>query len=369
MERWAKALVGFSAPVSPGDAVVITGSIAAEPLLRAVYRETINLGGNPILVPLLPGLSGDLLRHGSDDQLTFISPIDRFAIEEANVRIVIMAETNTRTLSGVDPSRQQLQQLSRRSLMGTMLQRDATGELKWTLTLFPTDAYAQDAEMSTEDFSDFVFRACKLDRPDPVAAWGEASAVQQRLLEWLTGKEELHVVGPDTDLTLSVAGRKWINADGTKNFPDGEVFTGPVESSANGKIRFSFPVIAGGREISDIRLTFVNGKVTEASAAKGEDYLISSLDTDEGARYLGEFAFGTNFSCDRFIRNILFDEKIGGTIHMALGAGYPETGNTNQSAIHWDMIADIREGGRVEVDGQPFLVDGEYVLAPELKSL
>jgi aminopeptidase len=369
MERWAKALVGFSAPVSPGDTVIISGQIAAEPLLRAVYREVILAGGNPIMSLNFSGLAADLYRHGNDEQLKFISPLDHFAIEQADCRIVIMADTNTRNLAGIDPSRQQIQQLARKPLMETMMRRDSTGELKWTLTLYPTDAFAQDADMSTEDFSDFVFRACKLDRDDPVAAWNKQAEVQQRLIEWLTGKNEVRITGPDTDLTLSVAGRRWENADGTKNFPDGEVFTGPVESSANGTIRFSFPVIAGGREISDVRLKFVDGKAVEASAAKGEDYLLAALDTDEGARYLGELAFGTNYGCDRFIRNILFDEKIGGTIHMALGAGYPITGNTNQSAIHWDMIADIRNGGRVEVDGEPFLVDGEYVLAPDLKSL
>jgi aminopeptidase len=228
---------------------------------------------------------------------------------------------------------------------------------------YPTDAYAQDAEMATEDFAEFVFAACKLNRPDPIAAWKALAAEQQKLVDWLNGgKKELHVVGPGTDLTLSVENRIWMNADGTKNFPDGEVFTGPVEQSANGTISFTYPVVVAGREVVDVRLRFENGKVVDASAAKGEDYLLENLDADEGARYLGEFAFGTNFDITRFTRNILFDEKIGGTIHMALGAGYPETGNTNQSAIHWDLICDLRQGGRVDVDGEPFLVDGKYLL-------
>lgn len=360
METWAKTLVGFSVVVEPGQTVGITGGISAEPLMRAIYREVVARGGYPVLAPVFSGLSADLLRRGNDDQLSFISPIERFLYTEADVFVNIQAEANTKTLAEADPARQLLRQRGRRDLLETYLRRSASGEFQWTLTLFPTDAYAQDAEMATEDFAEFVFAACKLNRPDPVAAWKAVAAEQQKLVDWLTGKKELHVVGPGTDLTLSVENRVWMNADGTKNFPDGEVFTGPVEQSANGTISFTYPVVVAGREIVDVRLRFENGKVVDATATKGEDYLLENLDADEGARYLGEFAFGTNFDITRFTRNILFDEKIGGTIHMALGAGYPETGNTNQSAIHWDLICDLRQGGRVDVDGEPFLVNGKY---------
>ena len=216
--------------------------------------------------------------------------------------------------------------------------------------------------METEAYADFVLAACKLDRDDPVGAWIKLRAEQQRLIDWLDGKSEIHLTGPDTDLTVNVAGRTWINSDGKRNFPSGEIFTGPVETSATGHIRFSFPVVTGGREIEDIRIRFENGKVVDATAAKNEEYLIRTLDTDDGARYLGEFAFGTNFDIQRFTRNILFDEKIGGTVHMAVGAGYPETGSSNKSAVHWDMICDLRQGGQVDVDGQPFMRDGEFVI-------
>jgi aminopeptidase len=217
--------------------------------------------------------------------------------------------------------------------------------------------------MSTEQYTEFVLNACKLNSDDPVAEWKAVGATQQRLTDWLTGKREIRVVGPDTDLTVGVAGRTWVNCDGTKNFPDGEIFTGPVEDSANGHIRFSFPVVAYGREIQDIRLVFKDGLVTDASAASEEEFLIKTLDTDPGARRLGEFAFGTNFDITRFTKNILFDEKIGGTVHMALGNGYPETGNTNQSAIHWDMICDLRENGQVFVDGELFMENGTYQIS------
>jgi aminopeptidase len=242
------------------------------------------------------------------------------------------------------------------------MERAAKGELRWTLTLFPTDAYAQDADLSTAAFAEFIFDACKLNAADPVAAWRELRDEQQRLIDWIADKDKVHIVAPNTDLTLSVKGRTWINSDGHRNFPSGEIFTGPIESSANGHIRFSFPVVTSGREIQDIRLKFDNGKVVDASAARDEEYLIETLDSDEGARFLGEFAFGTNFNITRFTKNILLDEKIGGTVHMALGAGYPDSGSQNRSAIHWDMICDLRGGGSVTVDGQPFLQDGRFVV-------
>jgi aminopeptidase len=368
LESWATALVGFSVDVQPGQTVAIVGGVAAEPLLRAVYREVIRRGGFPVMLPSLHGLAVDLLTLGSDEQIGFISPVERFVYEQADVFVNVMAETNTKSLAGVDPARQTARQRARAPLFQEYLRRSSTGELQWTLTLYPTDAYAQDADMATEDFAEFVFRACKLNQPDPVAAWKTLAAEQQQLIDRLAGANELHLIGPDTDLILSVAGRTWINADGTKNFPDGEVFTGPVETSANGHVRFTYPVSVGGREVVDVRLRFANGKVVDATAAKGEDYLHETLDADEGARFLGEFAFGTNFDVTRFTRNILFDEKIGGTVHMAIGAGYPETGNTNQSSVHWDLICDLRQGGRVDVDGEPFLVDGRYVHAPVLAS-
>ena len=216
--------------------------------------------------------------------------------------------------------------------------------------------------MSTEDFADFVLGACKLNEPDPAAAWGRLRDDQQRLIDWLATKDEIRVQAPGTDLTLSVKGRTWINSDGHRNFPSGEIFTGPIETSATGTVRFSFPVVTDGREIADVRLRFVDGKVVEANAAKNEAYLIETLDSDPGARFLGEFAFGTNFDITRFTKNILLDEKIGGTVHMAVGAGYPDSGSLNRSAVHWDMICDLRGEGVVTVDGTPFLRGGRYLV-------
>ena len=362
IEAWARTLVTYSTRVQPGDVVSIEGDVSARPLLAALYRETLRAGGLPTVIPRLGELSAELLNHGSDEQLEWLSPVDCWSRGEADVFIRVLAEENTKALSRVDPDRHIARKRSQGKLLQTMMERQAAGECRWTLTLYPTDAYAQDAELSTPDFAAFVFDACKLGADDPALAWQEQGAMQQRLVDWITGKHEVHIQGPDTDLRLSVAGRTWINCDGSNNFPDGEIFTGPVEDATEGHVRFSFPVVVDGREIHDVRLRFERGHVVDASAGRGEAFLTETLDADPGARRLGELAFGTNFGITRFTKNILFDEKIGGTVHMALGAGYPETESTNESAIHWDLICDMREGGSVQVDGEPFLVDGRYVV-------
>jgi len=246
--------------------------------------------------------------------------------------------------------------------MKRSMERTASGEYRWNLTLFPTEGVAMDAEMSLAEYEDLYYGACLVDADDPIAEWRKVAERHERLVEWMKGRNEVHLEGEGTDLILEVGGRTFIPANGDHNFPDGEIFTGPVENSANGHVRFSFPVVTAGREIEDIRLVFRDGKAVEATAARNEDYLIQTLDTDPGARYLGEFAIGTNFDITRFIKNILFDEKIGGTVHMALGAGYPLTGSTNKSAIHWDMICDLRDGGQIDIDGVPFLRDGRIVI-------
>jgi len=362
LERWADVLVDYSVRVQSGQTVAIQGGVAAEPLLRQLYRAVVDRGAFPIMVPDLSGLGAVLLGQGNDEQIRYISPVERFLREEVDVSIRVMADTNTKALSAVDPSRQTLFQSARTELFQTFMRRAAEGSLRWVLTLYPTEAYAQDADMASEDHAAFVFAACKLDQPDPVAAWQTQSAENQRLIDWLAGKREVRLRGPDTDLTLSIEGRSWINAEGRRNFPDGEIFTGPVENATTGHVRFSFPAVTAGREVHDVRLRFEQGKVVDASAGRNEDYLLQTLDTDLGARFLGEFAFGTNFDITRFTKNILFDEKIGGTVHMAVGSGYPDTGSRNTSAVHWDMICDLRQGGEVDVDGEPFLRDGRFVI-------
>ncbi len=362
MDLWARTLVGYSARVQPGQTVAIGATTAAEPLVRATFKATLEAGAYPVLALTLPGVHADLMSLANDDQLSFLSPVEIFARTKADALINILSETNTRALSGIDPARQRLAQMARRPMLDATMSRSAAGEYNWVLTMYPTDAYAMDADMSTDGFAQFVIKACKLDQPDPTAAWRAQSAEQDRLIGWLDGKSEIRLRDTDTDLRVSVAGRRWVNADGRRNFPDGEIFTGPVEDSVEGHVRFSFPVVTQGREITDIRLRFEAGKVVDASAGRNEGFLIDTLNSDPGARRLGEFAFGTNFGIQRFSKNILFDEKIGGTVHMAVGAGYPETGSLNESAVHWDMICDLRDGGEIDVDGQPFMRAGQFVI-------
>jgi aminopeptidase len=269
---------------------------------------------------------------------------------------------NTRTLSGVDPARQQIARTAGQELMQTFMQRSAAGEFRWVGTMYPTNAQAQEADMSLADFEDFVYSACFVDKEEPVAEWQKMSAMQQQLVDWLVGKKDVKVQGPNVDMTLSIAERTFINSDGQKNMPSGEIFTGPVEESVNGWVRFTYPAIFSGREVEGIELRFEDGKVVEASAKKNEAFLISVLDTDPGARYLGEWAVGTNNGIQRFTKSILYDEKIGGTIHMAVGNGYPETGSKNKSVVHWDMICDMRDGGKIWVDDELFYDSGKFTV-------
>ena len=301
-----------------------------------------------------------ILRSASENQLAWISPLDEVMAEDLDVRIVIRGASNTRGLTGVAPERQQIYQNARRTSMRTYMQRTAEGTHRWVVTLFPCPAYAQEADMSVHEYEDFVYGATYADQPDPVSCWQEVHDRQQKLVEWLKGKENVHVRGPNIDLTLSIAGRTFINSDGKRNMPSGEIFTGPVEDSVNGWVRFTYPAIRGGREVDGVEFEFVDGKVVRASAAKNEDYLISQLDSDEGARYLGEFALGANYQIQRFTKSILFDEKIGGTIHMAVGSGYPETGSKNVSSVHWDFICDMRQDSEILVDDELFYRNGQF---------
>lgn len=362
IDKWAEVLTGYCVDVRPGQTVAIGGGVAAEPLLRAIYAKVIERGGYPVLVPEFSGLGATLIGHGNAAQLGFLTPFERFDRGEADCSIRVMAETNTRASSGVEPARSAAFVKARAELRQTGMQRAGSGDYRWSLTLFPTDAYAQDAEMSIDDYTEFILNACKLNEPDPVAAWMAMRAFQTEIVDWLTPRKELRLIAPGTDFRCSIEGRGWVNSDGKRNFPSGEVFTGPVEDSAEGEVCFSFPVVTQGREISDIRLKFLAGEVIDASAGKNEAFLIENLDSDEGARRLGEIAVGTNFGITKFTGQILLDEKIGGTAHMALGAGYPETGSTNRSAIHWDLICDLRQGGRIEVDGEPLLVNGQFTV-------
>ena len=362
IEKLANLLVNYSVGVQPGDKVFIGGNTVAEPLLKSLYTKVLQAGGYPLIMARLPGVDELLFQYASDEQLRHLPEPQKLVMETYDVLIQIQGDVNTKALSGVDPAKTVLQAQAQMELMTAILQRAASGQLRWTGAPFPTNASAQDAEMSLNEYEDFVYGACLPDINDPVGYWQRFSAWQQKIVDWLEGKERVHVVGPETDLHLSIANRTFINCDGRRNMPDGEVFTGPVEDSIEGHVHFSYPLIYRGREVSDVRLWFEGGQVVKVTADKNEDFLLKTLDTDGGSRRIGEFAIGTNEGITRFTRDILFDEKMNGTFHMALGAGYPETGSKNVSAIHWDMICDLRDGGEIRVDDELLYKDGKFVI-------
>lgn len=362
IEKLAHLLVNYSVTVRPGDRVVIEGQTVAEPLLKAVYAKVLQAGGHPIVMADIPSMKDVFFRYASDEQLQHVPEPLKLVMSTYDVRIAIIAEENTKSLSGVDPARMILRSQSRAELMKTFLRRAASGELRWVVAMFPTNACAQDAEMGLSEYEDFVYGACLPDMDDPVGHWQNFSAWQQKIVDWLKGKERVHLIGPETDLHLSIGGRTFINCDGHENMPDGEVFTGPVEDSIEGHVYFSYPAIYQEREVTGVRLWFEGGRVVKATAEKNEDFLLKTLDTDEGSRRIGEFAIGTNEGITRFTREILFDEKINGSFHMALGAGYPESGSKNESAIHWDMICDLRDGGEIRVDDELLYKNGKFII-------
>ncbi len=365
LEKLAQVLVNYSTRVRPDDVVRIGGPPVARPLIAEVYRAVLQAGGHP-LVEMAPEECTEIkLGEGSEAQLRFEDPLALFAVERIDVFISAWARDNTRALSGADPKRQALLSQARKRYLHRFTERAAAGEMRWTGTQFPCHAHAQDAQMSLAQYERFVFEAGLLHLDDPAAAWGQISRRQQRMVDDLNEVNEVRFTAPNgTDLTVGVEGRLWINCDGHENFPDGEVFTGPLEDATEGVVCFSFPAVEGGREVDGVRLVFRQGKVVEASADKGEEYLIAMLDQDPGARVLGEIALGTNYSVKDYTRNALFDEKIGGTFHAAVGQAYPETGGKNQSALHWDMVCDLRSGGEVFADGQLISRDGRF-LDPE----
>jgi aminopeptidase len=363
VEKLADVVVNYCVSVKSGDWVVIQSSFLGEPLADACVAAVLKAGGYPSVVYNGPHNRETYFRHANDDQIKFISPLNRTAIEQMDVSIAIDAPTNTRSASGLDPAKLAMANKAGEPLFVTYMQRVAEGKLRWTLTVCPTEAGAQDAGMSLRDYEDFVYNADMLSEPDPVAAWNALGERQQRIADWLENKSVIHIDGPGTDLTVNVEGRHWENDQGKLNFPGGEVFTGPHENATEGTIEFSFPGFYAGREVTGVRLVFKEGKVVDASASGDNAFLQEMLNMDEGARRLGEFAFGLNPGIQKFTKNTLFDEKIGGTLHMALGRSIPETGGTNESALHWDMVYELRgNGARVTVDGQTFIEDGKVVI-------
>jgi aminopeptidase len=354
--RWADLLVDYCLGVKAGETILIDSDLTARPLIAECYKAVLLRGAFPLVRPTFPELTEFFLTHATEEQLATIPPS---ALHDALItdgRIRISAEADTRTLGRVDPRRQAVVDRARNPL------RHALREKRWVLTQYPTLGYASDAGMTLEDYERYVVSSMFLDRPDPAGAWRELGRRQAGLVAFMAGVKTVRIEAAETDLTLSVDGRTWINSDGRRNMPSGEIFTGPIEDSARGRLRCGFPVCRDGRELVGIALEFEAGRVVSARADAGEDYLLSMLDLDPGARALGELGLGLNYGIDRFTGSILYDEKIGGTVHLALGQSYPETGGTNESALHWDLIADTRASGRITADGRVVMEDGRWLV-------
>lgn len=363
IEKMADVIINYSTAVQPGERVLLRGtSPAAEPLIQALYQAALRAGGQAFsYIHLRDEDSLAIEATDNPDLLAAANPMLKLMYETCQVIVRVEASENPRALSSYPPERQRARLQAGGAVMGIQMEREGNGTLRRCTTQFPTQGYAQAAGMSLHQYQQFVFEACKVHLANPVAAWQEVEQRQQRLVDYLVGKKHLHVRGQNIDLEMSIAGRQFLNASGKVNFPDGEIFTGPVEDSVNGWVNLTYPAYYQSNEVVGVRLVFENGLVTRATADKNEAFLLNTLDTDPGARRLGEFAVGTNNDIQRFTGSILFDEKIGGTVHMAVGQGYPQTGSVNTSTVHWDMICDMWDGGEIWVDGELFYRNGEFL--------
>lgn len=364
LDKLADVLVSYSAEVRRGDLVMIKGPPLAEPLLMAVCKRVLKAGGFPVLHCVPEDFEEIMCKFAGPKQLAFVAPTEKLMIESANAYIAVRASENTRSLSNVDAAKQQTRSRSRKPILDTFMKRSSakgSKKLRWVGTQYPCQASAQDADMSLTEYAEFVFRAGMLHLANPAAAWRKVRTAQQRVCDYLSKVRELRFVTPNgTNLRVGVEGRTWINCFGENNFPDGEVFTGPIETATEGTVHYNYPAVAGGREVADVWLKFKGGRVVDAGATKNEDFLFKMMDQDAGGRRLGEIAIGTNYSIRQFTRNTLFDEKIGGTFHAALGAAYPESGGTNKSGLHWDMVCNLRTGGVIEADGKVISHNGRF---------
>jgi aminopeptidase len=359
--KHADILVNYCTDIQPGDRVIIEATTLAQPLLEALIERVLKRGGHPYMVTKLPNEETIFLKYAEDEQLTTPHIFTKLAYEQFEARIRVHAIADSDAFKDIPDEKQSLYAKGKAPILKTQMVRGQAKELKWVTTLFPTEAYAKEAGMSLEAYEDFVYSTMHADSDDPVAHWLNVEKEQQHYIELFSGKDKVVLRGPNVDLRLSVKGRTFVNSSGRHNMPSGEIFTGPVENSVNGWVRYTYPSIYENRVVEGVELEFVEGRVIQAKAKKNEDYLLKMLEIDDGARYVGEFAIGTNFEISKFTGNILFDEKIGGSFHMALGAGYPETGSKNTSQIHWDMICDMREDAEISVDGDVVYRNGQFI--------
>jgi len=361
IERLAKLLVKYSIKAKKGQEIIVSCPPEGAPLALEVYRELLDCGAHPFMMPNLDGIQEMFFENASDQQLKYLSPFRKFLYEKVDGIIGIRAAVNTRSMSNVPPKKMAMNTAANAPIRDVLSRRTANGEFNWVGLIYPTNAQAQEASMSLGEYEDFVFSACLVDKRDPISEWKKVEKKQDQMIKRLSKVNKLHFLGLDTDLTMSIKGRGWNNCCGTRNMPDGEIFTSHVENSVNGTIRFTFPGLYMGKKVEDISLEFKKGKVVNVKAVEGVELLKSLIAIDEGAMRLGEVAIGTNKGIQKFTHSILFDEKIAGTIHMALGRGDPVIGSKNPSAIHWDMIKDMKKGGEILADGETVYKNGKWL--------
>ena len=361
LSKLAKLLVNYSAEVKPSDFVLVSCEEVAEPWMQEVVKEAILAGAHVETLLSSHEVKDIKLKYSSEEQLTQENYTMKFLMEISNVWLSAWGTKNIKSNANVSEERLKLSSKGAKSWRTIYSKRVGDKSLRWCGTQFPTFADAQEASMSFSEYEDFVYEAGLLNAEDPVSEWKKISKAQERWVKYLDTKNELHIISKETDIKVNVSGRKWINCDGKENFPDGEIFTSPVEDDIEGHITFNFPGIYMGKEVEKIKLTVKQGKVVEASAMKGEELLKALLEFDKGSCRFGEVAIGTNYNIKKFTKNMLFDEKIGGTIHMALGDSMPEAGGKNESNIHWDMLCDMREEGRIYADGELFYKNGNFI--------
>ncbi|MBX4267331.1 aminopeptidase [Clostridium estertheticum] len=361
LNKLARLLVNYSTKVKTGDFVFVSCDEVARPWMVEVVKEALKAGAHVETVLTSDEVSEVQLKYSSEEQLLGENLIFKTMLEKADVWISAWASRNTKGFSNIDVDKLKISSKGEASWRKIYSQKMGNGSLRWCGTQFPTYADAQEASMSFSDYEDFVYGAGLLDAKDPEAEWKKISEKQDRWVNYLDTKKGLQFISEGTDIKVNISGRKWINCDGKENFPDGEIFTSPVEDGVDGVITFSFPGIYMGKEIEGIVLEVEKGKVINSKAAKGEDLLKALLQTDEGACSFGEVAIGTNYGIKDFTRNMLFDEKIGGTVHMAIGDSMPEAGGINKSIIHWDMLCDMKNNGKIFADGELFYENGMFI--------
>ena len=360
-QKYAKLLIHYSLGLKKGDKLLINSTYLAEPLIKEVFREALTAGAHPEIQIAINELTRVFYDHASVAQLRYVSPMYLHAVKSYDAFLTIRAPFNLKELQSIDPEKKKKAAVAQTRVKKLFMKRASTGALKWTLCEFPTDSQAQECSLSRSEYEDLVFSACFLYSENPQGEWQKMRASQQHIVDFLSARRNVRIVGKGTDLSFTTRGRKWINSDGRHNMPSGEVFTTPEEDSVQGKVTFSFPGIYMGQEIEEIVLHVEAGEVKKWAAKKGEQLLAKILEIP-GAKRFGEAAIGTNTGIRRFTKNMLFDEKMGGTIHLALGGSYPETGGKNESPIHWDLLADMKEGGQIFADGELIYKNGMFLI-------